>query len=224
MALRKNPKVDLKLKYNRYFEISLIISLTIIILSFKYFPEFKAKTFKPIEHQEVINLEDVISTKQDNIPPPPPKMIIPVESSLGNNFDDLELKETVIDDVDLSEQLSAPTNKTNKPITEEKKTQEEFIFLVGVEMEPEPIGGIEGIQARVKIPESAKKNNIQGRVFVKAFINLYGDVVKVNLIKGIGNGCDEAVMKAVRQTKFKPGKQKGKYVSVQLTMPITVKY
>ncbi len=229
MALIKNPKVDLKLKYQRYFEISIIISLTIIILAFKYFPEFKAKITKPIEYQEVINLEDVVTTKQESFAPSAPsKIVIAVESDLSNNFEDvdIELDETVIEEkFGGSNKLGMPTMLVKKPVVEEKKqVQEEFIYLVGVEVEPDPIGGIEGIQSRVIVPESAKRNNIQGKVFVKAYINLYGEVGKVELIKGIGYGCDEAVMRAVRQTRFKPGKQKGKYVSVQLTIPVTIKY
>ena len=47
-----------------------------------------------------------------------------------------------------------------------------------------------------------------------------GNVQKVELIKGIGAGCDEVAMDAVRATKFKPGKQRGKAVRVQVSIPI----
>nr|HPN38001.1 energy transducer TonB [Melioribacteraceae bacterium] len=53
--------------------------------------------------------------------------------------------------------------------------------------------------------------------------NENGDVAKVELIKGIGAGCDEAAMDAVKQTKFKPGKQRGKSVKVQVAIPILFK-
>jgi len=43
------------------------------------------------------------------------------------------------------------------------------------------------------------------------------------VIKGIGAGCDEAAVQAVMQTKFKPGKQRGKAVKVQVSIPIVFK-
>ena len=50
-----------------------------------------------------------------------------------------------------------------------------------------------------------------------------GNVTKAEVIKGIGLGCDEAALDAVRLTKFKPGKQRGKPIKVQITIPISFK-
>ena len=36
--IRKNPEVDLRAKYQKTFEIALIISLALIIVAFKFFP------------------------------------------------------------------------------------------------------------------------------------------------------------------------------------------
>ena len=55
------------------------------------------------------------------------------------------------------------------------------------------------------------------------FKSCYGIVTKVELIRGIGAGCDEAAMDAVHKTKFKPGKQRGKPVKVQVTVPVLFK-
>ena len=59
MALNKNPKADLKRKYQRYWEISLIISLTMVIVAFKFFPEFKQEVLDIDAPQELIMTEDV---------------------------------------------------------------------------------------------------------------------------------------------------------------------
>jgi protein TonB len=61
---------------------------------------------------------------------------------------------------------------------------------------------------------------VQGKVYVKAYVDENGNVVKVELVKGIGAGCDEEAMKAVQSTLFNPGKQRGKPVKVQVTVPI----
>jgi protein TonB len=60
-------------------------------------------------------------------------------------------------------------------------------------------------------------------VFIRAFVDESGSVIKTELIKGIGGGCDEAALDAVRDTKFSPGKQRGKPVKVQVTVPIVFK-
>ncbi len=216
MALKKNPKVDLKKKYNRVLEISIIMALAILILSFKFFPTFQKEEMKLDGPQELLNVEDVEITKQETAPPPPPKPPIPIEAPSDDVLEDIEIGDT---ELDVNETIAAPP----PPPAKEEEVEEEPVFFVAVEQTPDPIGGIEGIQKRIVYPEIAKRAGVQGRVFVKAFVDENGNVVKVELIKGIGAGCDEAAMEAVKATKFVPGKQRGKAVKVQVAIPILFK-
>jgi TonB family protein len=111
----------------------------------------------------------------------------------------------------------------SQPLSSDNTFGSENTFFVSVEQMPEPIGGIAGIQKRIRYPEIAKRAGIEGRVFVLAFIDAKGNVVKARIIKGIGAGCDEAALKAVEKTKFTPGRQRGKAVNVQVTVPILFK-
>ncbi|MFA3782100.1 energy transducer TonB [Melioribacteraceae bacterium 4301-Me] len=215
MALSKNPKYDLKLKYRKVFEISLIIALAFLIVAFKYFPKFKKTEAKIVAPQELVNVEDIVHTKQESAPPPPPKPPIPIEAPSDNVLEDIEIGTT---ELDVNQQVSAPP-----PPPKEEKTEEEPVFFVAVEEQPEPIGGIEAIQQKIVYPEIAKRAGVQGRVFVKAYVDENGNVVKAEVIKGIGAGCDEAAVDAVLKTKFKPGKQRGKPVKVQVSIPIVFK-
>jgi len=88
---------------------------------------------------------------------------------------------------------------------------------------PFPIGGIKTIQKNIIYPETAKNAGIQGRVFVKAFIDEDGNVSRSEIIRGIGGGCDQAALNAVNKVKFAPGKQKGKPIKVQVSIPILFK-
>ncbi len=94
------------------------------------------------------------------------------------------------------------------------------IYLVAVDEMPEPIGGIQKIIAQVVYPSEAKRNGIAGTVFVLAFVDENGSVRKTLLTKGIGGGCDEAAMRVVSSSRFKPGKDKGRYVKVQIQIPV----
>jgi TonB family protein len=96
-------------------------------------------------------------------------------------------------------------------------------YSVMAEEMPELIGGLYSIQSKIIYPEIAKRAGIEGKVFVQAFIDENGNVVNARIIKGIGGGCDESALDAVKQAKFIPGKQKGKPIKVQVTIPIVFK-
>lgn len=96
-------------------------------------------------------------------------------------------------------------------------------YFVAADEMPSPIGGIKAIQEKIKYPETAKKEGIEGRVYIKAFINENGDVVNAEIIKGTEESLDKAALEAVKSTKFEPGRQKGKAVKVQVTVPILFK-
>ncbi|HEY6435418.1 MAG TPA: energy transducer TonB, partial [Ignavibacteriaceae bacterium] len=97
---------------------------------------------------------------------------------------------------------------------------EEPTFFVAVEEMPQPIGGLQGIQAKISYPEIAKRAGIEGKVFVRAYVDETGAVVNAEVVKGIGGGCDEAALDAILKTKFTPGKQRGKAIKVQVTVPV----
>jgi protein TonB len=216
MALLKNPKADLRRQYSRIFEISLIISLAFLIIAFKFFPDVKSKGVKVEGPQELFTVEDIQHTKQENRPPPPPKPPIPIEAPSDDVLDDVEIGST---EIDMNEQVEAPP-----PPKEEKKIiEEEPTYFVAVEEMPEPIGGIQAIQSKIVYPEIAKRAGVEGKVYVLAFVNEQGDVTKTEIIKGLGAGLDEAALNAVKQTRFKPGKQRGKPVKVQVSIPIVFK-
>lgn len=216
MALLKNPKADLRRQYSRIFEISLIASLALLIIAFRFFPNMESKELQVEGPQELFTVEDIQHTKQENRPPPPPKPPIPIEAPSDDVLDDVEIGST---EIDINEQVEAPPPpKEDKKIVEEEPT-----YFVAVEEMPEPIGGIGAIQSKIVYPEIAKRAGVEGKVYVLAFVNESGDVTKAEIIKGLGAGLDEAALSAVKQTKFKPGKQRGKPVKVQVSIPIVFK-
>lgn len=97
---------------------------------------------------------------------------------------------------------------------------QDTLFFVAVEELPEPIGGIGTIQKAINYPESAKRDSIEGTVYVEAFINERGKVVKTEIVKGVRKDLDDAAREAVKQTAFTPGKRKGKPVKVRISIPI----
>lgn len=169
---------------------------------------------------------DIPTTTQP--PPPPPKQIImpeiievPDEEIIINDLDvslDIEIKEaTVIEEYEYDFSEAGP-----------EKEEAEEIFVI-VEEFPEPEGGMvkfyEYIAANLDYPKFAQTNNITGKVFVEFIIRSDGEMQNVNVLKGIGGGCDEEAVRVVRQSvaeiKWVPGNQRGVPVNVRMVLPLT---
>jgi len=103
------------------------------------------------------------------------------------------------------------------------KGLEEDPYLPFAETMPEPVGGLEAVYKKIKYPEVAKKMSIQGKVYLLIFINESGSVDDVKVIKGIGYGCDEAAVSAVKNLKYSPGKNAGAAVKVKMSLSINFK-
>lgn len=70
------------------------------------------------------------------------------------------------------------------------------------DMLPQPVGGYEALASKVDYPEVALNANVEGEVLAKVTVGRDGNVEDVKLLKTAGAGCDEAVTKAIKDTKF----------------------
>lgn len=109
---------------------------------------------------------------------------------------------------------------SNFPIIDDYKGED---FITYTDKMPEPINGVKGIQEKIVYPKDAKKQGVEGRVYIKAYISKEGNVVTAQVMKGIGSGCDEAAIEAVKNTKFIPASWDGKPVGAQVAIPILFK-
>ena len=214
MPLYKTSKADLRGKYKRNLELSVIIALIFLIAAFKYSPQKKGvrKYIEP--NQDLIQIADIIPTNQPKTPPKV-KPVVP-EISIDPEIKEIEFEQT---DLNVNEKVDKPPERVeiNKTIENENE-----IFII-VEDLPQPVGGFEAIQSKIHYTNLAIKADIQGKVIVLAIIDKSGKVVKASIAKSLFPQLDEVALKAVEETKFTPGKQRGKPVKVQMTIPITFK-
>lgn len=96
------------------------------------------------------------------------------------------------------------------------------VFTV-VEKMPEVKGGLQSIYDNIEYPALAKRNGVEGKVFVKFIVDENGNVSNPEILKDIGGGCGEAVKEGIVNVKFIPGQQGGKNVKVYYTLPINFK-
>ena len=203
---------DHRKNYKLHFQIGLISSLAIFLIAFKITIEAEPPAFIPIDIQEEVIMEEVIQTKQVETPPPPPRPPVPVE--VPND----EIIEDEILNLDAELDLDGPIDLPPPPPPSDDF--EEEIFVV-VEQPPVLIGGIAGVQKRIRYPEMARKAGIEGRVVLQFVVDKDGNIINPRVVRGIGGGCDEEALKALKDAKFKPGRQRGVPVNVSYSIPIS---
>lgn len=202
--------------YRVYLQFGYILSISLMLLVFKMnFTASDNSDTLVIEQQEEIFLEEVVQTKQEIKAPPPPRPSVPVE--VPN--DEILIDEII--DIDAELDLDAPMDipPPPRPVQDDEDMEDE-IFVV-VEQQPELIGGIAAVQKNVVYPQLALQAGIEGRVIVQFVIDREGNVLNPEVIRGIGGGCDEEALRAIKLAKFKPGMQRGRPVSVRYTIPVT---
>jgi len=106
--------------------------------------------------------------------------------------------------------------------TGESNTDE--VFTV-VEQMPEFPGGEaamnEFLDKNLQYPSMAKEQGIQGKVWIGFIVDKFGNVSNVEVLRGIGGGCDEEAARVVGiMPRWVPGKQSGRPVIVKFRFPI----
>jgi protein TonB len=74
---------------------------------------------------------------------------------------------------------------------------------------PELNGGNRALRKKITYPDQAIQNSVEGVVRVQFTIDGQGDPTDIVVTEGIGVGCDDAVIRAIRESKFTPGRGQG---------------
>jgi periplasmic protein TonB len=78
------------------------------------------------------------------------------------------------------------------------------------------------VAVNTKYPETAKKQNIQGKVIIRFCVNPDGGVSLASVLKGVSPDLDAEALRVVNSLpSFKPGRQAGKPVPVWYMVPIS---
>ena len=94
-----------------------------------------------------------------------------------------------------------------------------------VEQMPEFPGGMpammEFLQTNIKYPKDAIKQNVGGRVMVMFVVETDGSLSNVRVARKVFPSLDAEAVRVVKaMPKWKPGKEKGRAVRVNFTMPV----
>ena len=179
-----------------------IITITII---FYFLPRFlgEAQKFQKTV-QEEIETFDIPQTEQIKLPEPPPRPSIPVASEDEFFDEDITIEDTDLEDF---EDWVAPSS--------EGGPEDKFIPY---DQPPRPKIPLSDL---IVYPELAREAGIEGKIFVRAFINTKGMVTATKIVKGLPNtGLDEAAVRAIKKSRWYPARQRDKKVGIWLTIPV----
>ncbi|QQL49659.1 M56 family metallopeptidase [Mucilaginibacter ginkgonis] len=111
-----------------------------------------------------------------------------------------------------------------EPVADADTTQDNRVFT-SVEQSAQPANGMEEfyrfLGSNIHYPAEARKNNIQGRVICQFIIEKDGSFSDMKVVRRLGGGTDEEAVRVLSiAPKWTPGKQNGKPVRQQYTIPI----
>ena len=94
-----------------------------------------------------------------------------------------------------------------------------------VEQMPEFPGGmsalIDFLSSNIKYPEDAIKQNVGGRVMVMFVVETDGSITNVRVARAVFPSLDSEAIRVVKSMpNWKPGKEKGRVVRVNYTLPV----
>ena len=107
----------------------------------------------------------------------------------------------------------------------EIKVEEKNDIFLHVEQMPEYAGGLAALskflQKNLRYPNAASNVGVSGKVYVQFVVGQDGAISKVDILKGLGFGCDEEAQRVIKlMPHWSAGKQSGRAVAVKFTLPI----
>ena len=124
--------------------------------------------------------------------------------------------------------LSERNNNEEQSEPNGNQKNEKRVFVVVEQMPTFQGGGINAfrnyLQQQVEYPQEAADAGIEGTVFVKFMVNKEGETDEIEVMRGVHEALDQTVVDLIDNSpQWQPGKQRGKAVNVQFTIPVVFK-
>ena len=224
LEAKKTVQADLQAQRPLFLSIGLFLSLAIVTLSFEAKQQVD-ENVQTLSNNQPLNevLPDIPPT---DIPPPPPNIQSPQITEVPDETDVAKEMEVSFDiEVNTETKVQDITITQTTPEVEAENVDE--IFIV-VEENAEPKNGMVEFYklttSNIHYPAQARRMGVEGRVFVQFVVAKDGSLQNIEVIKGIGSGCDEEAVRILGLSpNWKPAKQRGKPVKQRIVLPIFFK-
>jgi len=185
-------------------------------------PEKKVepKKAEPVKVKTVAVPSNIVVVDRVDLPEPP--TVKEIENAVvSNKTQDGEIEPNLVMNTNTGNGNTEGLSKEG----DGNKADTDIYIPGGVDEYPEFTGGMKAwakyMERNLKYPYQAQEANIQGKVFISFVVEKDGSITDVQVIKGIGFGCDEEAVKVIKKSPlWKAGKNKGVPVRVRYNMPI----
>jgi periplasmic protein TonB len=190
--------------------------LTAALMIYDHLSVFR-KPISDSSEQTEIPLEIKELEKQTRALSPPPPQI----AEFKIIHEELLFDEISID----AEEQNVIEHQPSSPSRETELAEEHEVFLV-VEEVPMFPGGQDSLYRflgqNLKYPQAAKEEKVQGTVYLTFIIDTGGNITGAKVLRGVHWSLDKEALRVIHaMPNWIPGKQRGKAVNVQITMPVS---
>ncbi len=223
MDLKKAPRVNLDKRRFTNFIVGLLVTLSLILISFEWTSINDINTDLVMAREIDIDIEVMEAIPREK--PKPPKVELPAVKEVINIVPD-EIK---LEDVDFIFEVTKDTEYDFvSDYTDETEIVDDApIPFAAVEDSPLFNGGTANLEFTKYIvgnliyPEIAAENGVSGRVTLQFVIDEKGNLIEAEILYGVDAALDAEALRVVRSSpKWTPGKQRNKPVKVSYTFPI----
>ncbi len=216
-----------------FFQIGLIMSLSFVMIAFewKFYDDSEQVDLK-VNHTSTIILDNPFVIEETRTLPTPAAIkegIIVKSGKAISKIQKIEEQLALIHPLDIKTDIQ-PTDSIIKksippppPMTDCGLTCDYFLIE---ENFPTPKEGMktfyEYLSKNIQYPRKAREQGIQGKVQVQFVVGKDGKFTDFKILEGVGGGCDEEALRVLKDAPaWNAGKQRGRPVRVQMSIPIS---
>ena len=231
MEIKKSPKADLESKKMLFLEIGLVIALALtggaLAFSSKPVPEPYVASVKDTPEAEL----DMMARTDQNEPEKPKEEQKKVQTkvltdalTIVSNEEKIEAPDLLFtEDASMFDDFSFDMGEVEEEINEEDE-----IFTILEDPATFRGGGLgefrQWVMDRVRYPQIAQENGIQGNVIIEFVIDENGDMTRIKVLQSPDPVLSDAAVAVLQKSpKWKPGKQRGKAVKMKFVLPVLFK-
>jgi len=174
---------------------------------------FKLPSAAPVETEsaEVFKMVDATEytapPRPKETPPPEETVTVPIQAQNAANV--VETEKVVIESVNATAvTVAAP------------QVEEPIDFLPQYKISRIPVIPTEKVLSRIRYPDLAAKQGIEGVVYLELYIDKTGKIRNVIILKDPGYGFAEAALKALEGMTCQPAAANGEAVAVKFRYPV----
>jgi len=223
METKKSDRANLDKKRSMFFEAGLLLALCITFLAFEWqiAPRISEVDWEQPSYMDGVTIEIPVTRPEQPAPPPVPNLALDIVDDtidlgdLTNIMFDFEggVNLLPIDSFSLQSII-----EDDEPIHEMFSLDEQILF----DGQPAEEGFRNFIGKNLRYPQLAIDHGISGRVFVQFVVDQRGNVVDIQVLRGVDSSLENEAVRIIRSTsgRWTAGQKDGKPVKSRYVFPI----